>query len=55
VSFSGTWGNPNSPCLELISKTLSLVGTSDLSSGGCASMGARTFGSTNATTAALVQ
>jgi Flp pilus assembly protein TadG len=55
VSFSGTWGNPNSPCLELIGKTVTLTGTTDLSSGGCASMGALTFGSTSSMVATLVQ
>ncbi len=55
VTFSGTWGNQNSPCLELIGKTISLSGTTDLASGGCASMGALTYGSTAGMTAALVQ
>ena len=55
VNFSGTWGNPNSPCLELIGKTVTLSGTTDLSSGGCASMGALAFGSTSSMVATLVQ
>jgi Flp pilus assembly protein TadG len=55
VSFTGTWGNQSSPCLELIANTVTLSGTSNLASGGCASYGAKSFGSVSTTTATLVQ
>ena len=55
MTFSGTSGNPTSPCLELIGNTISMSGTSSLASGGCASMGALAFGSTSSTVASLVQ
>jgi hypothetical protein len=55
LSFSGTWGNAASPCLELIAQTVTVTGTADLASGGCSSYGARSFGSLNTSVAVLVQ
>lgn len=54
LTFSGSSGNPSSPCLELIANTVTLSGSSSLG-GNCSSYGAASFGSTNTTTAALVQ
>jgi hypothetical protein len=54
LTFAGSTGNQNSPCLEVIADTVTLVGSSNLG-GNCSSYGAQSFGNTNAATTALVQ
>ena len=54
MKFAGSSGNKSSPCLEVIADTVTMVGSSSLG-GNCSSYGALNFGSTNATTVALVQ
>ena len=51
LGFSGSSGNPSSPCLELIANTVILSGSSSLG-GNCSSHGAT---SVSSSTAALVQ
>jgi Flp pilus assembly protein TadG len=54
INFSGSWGNPNSPCLELIGYAVTLAGNSSLG-GTCSYYGAKSFSAVNTSTAALVQ
>jgi hypothetical protein len=54
INFSGSWGNSNSPCLELIGYAVTLSGNSSLG-GACTIYGAKTFSAVNTVTATLVQ